>query len=249
MPSRTLLRAFALLLCLVASLASADTAPPTLTADQIVERMAAANQQRFDALRHYTGKRHYVVDYHGFFGARHAEMDVQAVYVAPDRKEFQVLSQTGSKSIGNRALRRMLDSEKEALKPENRDRTALTLQNYDFTLVGEERAGDGNAYILQVEPKRDNKFLYRGKIWVDAQDFAVRQIEAEPAKNPSFWINHVQVKHDYVKVGEFWLPARNRSLSNVRFGGKADLTIEYTDYKVNQDKFAEPVSEPAGSSQ
>ena len=42
-------------------------------------------------------------------------------------------------------------------------------------------------YVMRVEPLRETKFLYRGTIWIDSQDFAVTRIEAEPAKNPSFW--------------------------------------------------------------
>jgi len=37
---------------------------------------------------------------------------------------------------------------------------------------------------LAVNPKRDDAYLYRGKVYVDSEDFAVTQIEAEPAKNP-----------------------------------------------------------------
>ncbi len=39
----------------------------------------------------------------------------------------------------------------------------------------------------RVEPQTNNKLLFRGRIWVDAEDFAVVRIEAVPAKNPSFW--------------------------------------------------------------
>ncbi len=215
-----------------------DAAP--LSADTIVERMEAANQQRADALRRYTGKRHYAADYRGFFGNRHAEMDVEVAYLAPDHKEFTVVSQSGSKALVNHVLLKLLESEKEALQESNRRRTALSPQNYDFTLLSVDPGPAGRLYVLQVEPKVNNKFLYRGKIWVDARDFAVAQIEASPAKNPSFWINHVEIKHDYIKVGDFWLPARNQSLSKVRLGGKATLDIQYTDYKVNEEPAPSP---------
>jgi hypothetical protein len=60
----------------------------------------------------------------------------------------------------------------------------------------------------------------------------VVRIKAEPAKNPSFWTKHSQIEHEYVKVGDFWLPAHNHSVSTVRFGGRADLTIDYTNYEI-----------------
>jgi hypothetical protein len=60
------------------------------------------------------------------------------------------------------------------------------------------------------------KTRYRGDIWVDATDFAVTKIEAEPAKRPSIWISKTVVHHTYRKLGEFWLPAQNESNTDVR---------------------------------
>jgi hypothetical protein len=35
-----------------------------------------------------------------------------------------------------------------------------------------------------------------------------------------------------MKVGDFWLPARNHSITKIRFGGNAVLTIQYQNYKI-----------------
>ena len=83
-----------------------------------------------------------------------------------------------------------------------------------------------------MEPKRDNKFLYRGEICVNAADFAVESIDAEPAKNPSFWIKKTRIEHRYQKIGQFWFPLSNQSVTNVRMGGTATLNIDYTGYEV-----------------
>ena len=85
---------------------------------------------------------------------------------------------------------------------------------------------------MTLIPKMKNKFLYRGKIWVDAKDFAVVRIKAEPAVNPSFWIKRTEIEHTYEKIGQFWLPAENRTESVIRLGGVAHLSIEYKDYKI-----------------
>ena len=103
-------------------------------------------------------------------------------------------------------------------------------------LAGYETSADGALYVLNLTPRTKNKFLYRGKIWVDAKDFAVRQIEGEPGKNPSFWIKKTEVKHNYAKIGDFWLPAENRTQSVIRLGGVAYLSIEYKDYKSLETK-------------
>jgi len=85
---------------------------------------------------------------------------------------------------------------------------------------------------------RDNKYLFRGEICVNGNDFAVEPIDAEPAKNPSIWIKKTRIEHQYEKIGEFWLPAFNKSVTNVLLGGTATLTIQYTDYKLEAGQIA-----------
>jgi hypothetical protein len=135
----------------------------------------------------------------------------------------------------------MLQTEKDAVTEENQKRVALNPDNYRFTLAGYETTQASPCYVLSVEPRTDNKLLYRGRIWVDAQDFAVARIEAAPAKNPSFWTKETKVEQVYAKVGDFWLPLSNRSSSEIRLGGHASFTIEYQDYQITA---ARPLNTP-----
>lgn len=197
-----------------------------------VENLAQRNAERAQALERHVGRRRYQLDYTGFPGNRRAEMVVEAKYAAPATKEFTILSQDGSATIINKVFKKMLEGEQEALEPENRERTALNTRNYEFCLLEYLPDGDYGTYVLGLTPKLKNKFLYRGKIWVDGKDFAVMRIEAEPAKNPSFWIKKSQIQHAYTRIGDFWLPSENHTTSSVRLGGRAVLTIQYTDYTV-----------------
>ena len=129
-------------------------------------------------------------------------------------------------------FKKLLEGEQEAGNEENRRRTALNRENYDFSLAGYEESPDGGRYIFNLTPKSKNKFLYHGKVWVDARDFAVVRIEGEPGKNPSFWIRKTEIRHRYVKVDDFWLPQENHTESLIRLGGKATLSIEYRDYRI-----------------
>jgi hypothetical protein len=146
-------------------------------------------------------------------------------------KEFTILSETGSKLLIEKVFKRLLQSEKEALTGENARRIALDRDHYKFAQIGYERTPTGALYVLSVEPRAKSKFLYRGRIWVDAQDFAVVSLQGEPAKNPSFWIKDTQIEQTYAKVSEFWFPVSNRSTTSTRLGGRASLTIEYKDYQ------------------
>jgi len=230
--------------CIPSSLAKEGTSSVIAPdVNVIVGRMIAANAKRGQELRAFTGKRHYRVDYHGFPGSRDAEMEVEATYVAPDKKEFKILSESGSKLLINHVFLKLLESEKEYLEESTRRASELSPTNYQFSLVGQ----DGDSYVLAVNPREKNKFVYKGKIWVDSHDYAVTRIEGEPAKNPSFWISKTVIKHQYMKVGDFWLPARNESVSQVRVEGKADLTTSYSDYHVTSTRGTDPSqsSDPA----
>jgi hypothetical protein len=172
--------------------------------------------------------------YTGFPSTLGAEMQVKVSYAAPGTKEFTIESESGSKLILNRVFHRLLESEKESGSDEaNRTAVALAPSNYRFSLLGC-APGDGRSqYVMRVEPLHDTKYLYRGKVWIDTTDFAVTRIEAQPAKNPSFWTKRTEIHHEYQKVGEFYLPVLNQTVTDVRLGGKAVLTIRYLDYKLS----------------
>jgi hypothetical protein len=203
----------------------------TLTAEQVVNNLVQRNLARTKGLAAYQGTRTYHLEYQGFPGSRSAEMVVEVRYESPGMKEFTIRSETGSKLLTDRVLKKLLQSEKEALTEENVRRTALNRDNYKFAQVGYETTPTGALYVLSVEPRTKNKFLYRGRIWVDAEDFAVVRLQGEPAKNPSFWFKDTQIEQTYAKVNDFWFPAANRSRTTIRLGGRAYLTIDYKDYR------------------
>ncbi len=213
--------------------ATASALTAGMSADEIVARLERNNAQRAAALRAYEGKRSYRLTYHGFPSDREAEIEVAAHYHAPASKSFDVVSESGSKMLQSKVLLRLLESERESARAENQRQTALTTDNYTFTLLGSRPSPYGGCYRLGVEPRHDNKFLYRGEICVNAADFAVESIDAEPARNPSFWIKQTRIEHRYQKIGPFWLPASNRSVTNVRLGGTATLSIVYSGYELH----------------
>jgi len=210
------------------------TPNPPLTVEQVVQKLEENTRERTAALREFQGTRIYHMQYRGFPGDRDAEMVVNVAYRAPNTKEFTVVSKSGNKFLLDHVLNKLLQGEQEAASAENRRRTALDTSNYSFTLLAVESSLLGPQYVLAVDPKANNKFLYRGKIWVDAKEFALTRIEGEPARNPSFWIKKTEIAHHYQKVGDFWLPAENHSESWIRIGGRAVLSIEYKDYKLIQ---------------
>ncbi len=203
-----------------------------LTLEQVVRSLEQRTKERTQALHHFEGMRVYRLQYRGFLGDRDAEMVVKITYQWPATKDFTVISQSGSKFVIDRIFKKLQEGEREALRPENQEPTTVNTVNYTFALVGYEETSEGARYILSVLPRSKNKFLYRGKIWVDAKEFAVVRIEAEPAKSPSFWIKKSVIEQTYAKVSNFWLPAFSRTQTEVRLSGHAILSIEYKDYQI-----------------
>ena len=204
----------------------------SLTLDQILANLEQRNAQRAAALERFEGTRVYRMEYRGFPSDRDAEMTVKVAFQAPSSKQFTIVSQTGSKFVIDHIFKKLLEGEQEAAKGDNRNDAALTRKNYDFELAGVEKNPEGDQYVLRLLPKNKNRFLYRGKIWVDAKDFAVARIQGEPGKNPSIWIKKTDITHSYKKVDGFWLPAENHTESFIRLGGKATLSIEYQSYSI-----------------
>ncbi len=208
-------------------------APAPLTAAQIVYEMQSHNQARTEMLKDLQSIRHYQVEYRGFSAVIAAKMEVAYHYDAASGKSFRIVSQSGSKMFCEKVLKRAVESEKEA--SQDKAATALTAANYRFHLVGSENVGGRPAYVMEVEPISPSKFLIRGKIWVDAEDFALVKIDAEPAKNPSFWIARTRILQTFAKTGGFWLPERNRSETKVRIGGTAVFSIDYGMYRTESN--------------
>jgi len=203
---------------------------PSLSASEIVDQMQLQNQRRSVEFRHYHSVRHYQVQYKGFSASIQADMVVEADYDAATGKSLRILSQSGSKLLCDKVLKRAVESEKEASQDKNS--TALTPANYRFQLLGTDNLAGRPAYILFADPISPSKFLYRGKIWVDAADFALAKVDAEPSKSPSFWITSTLIRFTNSKTGDFWFPQQTSSETHVRIGGAATLTINFGTYQV-----------------
>ncbi|HTW45294.1 MAG TPA: hypothetical protein VMD58_07080 [Acidobacteriaceae bacterium] len=206
-----------------------ETSKAPLPVETIVQQLVLHNQQRAEEIGTYVSTRHYHIEYRGFPHGADADLVVDTTCNGPFRQKFQIVSESGSHLLVNHVLIKLLKTEvKAAADHASHD---LTPANYNFKLIRSEVKDGRRMYVLQVEPKVRGPLLYRGTIWVDARDYAVAKIEAQPAKSPSFWIRDTTIHHVYEKTGEFWLPELDRSESRIRLGGKAILTIDYTRYR------------------
>jgi outer membrane lipoprotein-sorting protein len=210
---------------------AASIATGNLTSAQILDQMERHSLVQKQGLKQYQSLRHYQVEYRGFSTRIEARMDVEVNYSLAAGKTFRIVSEGGSGLLREKVLKRALDSEREATQDARS--SALTQANYRFKLEGSDLQENRPAYIFEVEPVTPSKFLIRGKIWVDAADFAVVKMETQPAKNPSFWISQTRIHYTGAKTDGFWFPQQVLSETKVRIGGTAVLTINYGPYEVS----------------
>jgi len=197
---------------------------------QIFAELQARNRQRSDALLEYTANRTYQIA--DPKGKVHAQEMGRMEFRAPDQKTFIVTSEEGSGLIRRLALTPLIASEIKAASGKDRHDSAISPANYTLELMGEEDVGAYHCYVLHAAPKRPDKYLFAGKVWIDAQDYAVVRIEGHPAANLSFWIKRADFVREYQKVDGFWLPQKDTTIVQVRLYGKKVLTIDHRDYAV-----------------
>ena len=212
-------------------MATLNSIPAPRTADEVVARMIAHDSERQANLHGYSAIRRYVLENRSHH--KQAEMLVRIICREDGSKQFEVVSENGWGGARKHVFPRLLDAETEAARSELRERSRITPENYSFEMAGTEYVRGRQAYVIAIEPKTPNKYLARGRIFVDAEEYAIVGVEGRPAKNPSFWIKSVHFVHDYDKSGPFWFPVSDHSVTDARIFGSTEMTIDYFDYRPN----------------
>jgi hypothetical protein len=190
-------------------------------------RMEKANAERQAALQAYWSRRHYVAK-NGLL-RREARIVVETHFAAPDEKDFRVVERSGSRTVENRVFTPLMENERANARAPAREGVEICRRNYLFSFA--EYDSKAQAYVFNVEPRTPNKFLFRGKIWVTAGDYAIQRLEGEPAQRPSFWVRNTHFVHEYAKFGDFWFPVSNRTEVQLRLFGRSTLEIDYMNYE------------------
>jgi hypothetical protein len=207
------------------------TAPMGLTGDDIIAIMLERNRLRNEQLHRYSAVRTYEI--RNLEGKVAAQAVVRVDYEAPDKKTFNKTSEKGSGIVRHLVFDRLIQSEGETSAGREHRNSAITTTNYTFLLVGEEEAGPYHCFVLEATPKRKDKYLFEGRIWIDAEDFAVVKIAGHPAKKPSFWINRADFVRQYQRIDGFWLPCRDETSVEVKMYGRRVFTVDHQQYVIN----------------
>jgi len=203
---------------------------PGVTEKQLFADLVAHNGSRSAELLEYKATRTYQVS--DLQGKVHAQEVGRMEYLAPDQKTFVVTSESGSGLVRHLALNPLIASEIRAAAGKEHHDSSISPDNYNLELLGEQQLGPYRCFVAQAVPKRADKYLFEGKVWIDVQDYAVVRIEGHPATTLSFWIKRADFVREYQKIDGFWLPQMDKTVVHVRLYGKKVLTIDHRDYMV-----------------
>src|SRR5260370_124080 len=155
----------------------------------ILQRLEEVQHQDPAQSRPYEVRREYKV-FRGYDKQPTSEVMAQINFVPPDMKTYKII-QTRGNSRGEKIVRELLDRETESAKKGLG--SEITRANYDFVFLRQENFGVVPEYVLRIVPKRKDKYLLRGQIWVDESTYRIRRIEGVPAKSPSLWIKGIHI--------------------------------------------------------
>ena len=211
----------------LAVVAPAQTTSTNPAVEVIVARMAQARAENQARLRPYVVTRLYTL-----FGKERdktkSEVTAEVAFAPPNSKKFTIRQRTGS-GLGERIVRRMLEGETQIVKDYNA--TDISPANYDFRFGGEEDVLGQRCYVVELFPKREDKTLLRGNMWVDANTYLLRRMEVAPAKGPSWWLRDVRIAFFYGDVSGMWLQTSSEFTTTVRLFGEHTITSRDVRYE------------------
>ena len=215
-------------------MAQTGSAAPTL--ETIIARMAPARAENRTRFRPYVVTRDY-----DLFGKDESETKSQVIakvaFVPPDSKKYAIQEASGSR-LGQMIVRRMLAGEAAVTK--DYVSTDLSPENYGFRFIREEDVSGQRCYVLELLPRRKDKHLLRGDIWVDANTYLIRRFDGTLAKNPSWWVRDVRITFVYGDVAGMWLQTTSKFTAKARILGQYTVVSRDVTYQISEPTAAGP---------
>jgi hypothetical protein len=205
-------------------------AEPAATADSIVESYISASQ--LQSLK-----------------ARATSMDVDIDASLPKLKKhgklhalrrisplglirYEKAQFEGDGVVNKEIISRYLSAEVEIQRQQS-PATAVTPDNYKFKYKGMTRSAGQDVHVFEVTPKQKREGLFKGEVWIEAATFLKVQESGYLVKNPSIFLKKVAFIRKYEIRDGISVPRKVQSVADVRFVGKAELTIDFTNFAID----------------
>lgn len=151
------------------------------------------------------------------------------------RITYEALRFEGDGTVKNQVIARYLDAEAEAQKQQS-PAMAVSPDNYKFKYKGLTRLDGREVHLFQVTPKHKRQGLFKGEVWIDAATYLRVQESGYLVKNPSIFLKKVAFVRKYEIRDGISLPLKVESVVDTWLVGKAELTIDFTNISIDNQK-------------
>jgi len=194
-------------------------------AHRVVAGLEATSARETRQVASFTTTKTFTIEHDG---ETRAQIVAALRFTAPDVKAFAVTANRGSDFLRGRVIDRMMAAEVETTQRKRSASVAISAANYEFAGVRE----DGDAFVIDVRPRRQDELLFKGRIWITRDGFHLERIEGEPARNPSFWTRRIHFVSEYAPVDGVWLLVRTVASVTVRWFGEYVVRSECGPYEM-----------------
>jgi hypothetical protein len=143
----------------------------------------------------------------------------------------------GDGIVNKEIIARYLTAEVEAQKQQS-PLLAVTPENYKFKYKRVDRTTERDVYVFEVNPRQKREGLFKGEVWIDATTFLKVQESGYLVKNPSMFLKKVAFIRKYDIRDGISVPRQVQSVADVRFVGKAELTIDFSNFSIDAKRVA-----------
>jgi hypothetical protein len=144
--------------------------------------------------------------------------------------QYSVVEETGSDVIREKVLRAALDAERAIRADGDIARSAFDGLNYAFSDGG---VSDDGLLLVAVHPKRVDKLLIEGRLFLSPVDADLVRIEGVLVRRPSFWTRRVEVVRRFTRIHGVRVPTALESTAHVLFVGRSRFSMTYEYQSVN----------------
>jgi hypothetical protein len=216
-----------------------STAPPSIPADQIIQKFAAREAEFKKERDNYTYTQNFLIETLDESDRPDGEYRMTSEIVfTPEGRRYEHVTFAPPPTLS-----RIMLSPEDMQDLENIQPFVLTteqLPKYDIKYVGQQKIDEINAYIFDVGPKKieKNQRYFQGRVWVEDKDLeivktygkAVPDIKKGGNENvfPLFETFRENIEGDY------WFPTYTRADDVLHFSSGAvhiRMSVRYSNYK------------------
>ena len=149
----------------------------------------------------------------------------------------------GDKTVQSQVIERYVELEEDGAP--GKENIAITPTNYKFRLKSKITMGDQQTYVFELTPKgKKRDGLFKGELWLDAATGMPLKERGQLVKNPSVWLKKVEFVNDFALQNGIAIPAHIECTVDTRIAGKAELSINFSNFSRAEEASVQEVSNP-----